>query len=461
MVELLSASVLSDDEKTLISTLSGKIRAQERPLTILDRYYDGAQRLEHIGLAVPEELRHFEVVVGIPALAVDEPTIRQRVRRFYRSGDSTKSDPALQEAWEFNNLASESDVTHQEMKVFGRTVVTVGTNADDPEHPLITTEDPRQIGFSVDPRNRRFTALFRMFRDEDAKVTRGTLMTPDSTVHVVRGQRGWVVDGGDGYGRDDHGLGVVPAVLFANRRRGSSWLGRSEMTPVIGMTDAIARMVTNMQVGAETHALPSWFISGASKEDFVDRDGKPIPVWESYFTAIKALANADARVQNIAPGDLENFTDAVNNLLAWCASVLGLPTRYAGQQSVNPAAEGAIRADESRLVGRTDRMNRHAGDCWAWVMGLEERFRTGEWGERNSIRTLWFDPGTQAYSQLADGVVKLRQVGALSVEGMWDELGWDEARKTLERSRLDAEATTDPVINAARALGVGDAGSGS
>lgn len=458
MAELMSASVISDDEKATIARLSGKIRKDERDLTRLDLYYEGQQRLEHIGLAVPPELRHFETVVNIPQIAVDEPRLRQVLRAFYRAGNSTVEDPALREAWEYNNLASESAILHQEEKIFGRSFVSVGTNPDDGEHPLIIIEDPRQLACEVDVQRRVIRDALRLYREPDGKrMTRGTLYRQDTTVHVMRGSNGWVLadspDGADA--RDDHGLGAVPMVMFTNRRRGGSWQGTSEMNSVIGMTDGIARLVTNMQVGAEGHALPSWFISGASKQDFVDRDGKPVPVWESYMTAIKALQNPDARVQQFQAGDLKNFTEAVNNMFAWCAAVLGLPTRYAGQQSVNPAAEGAIRADESRLVARVDDKNRFDGDSWAWVMGLEERFRTGDWGARNAIRTLWFDPGTPTYSQRADALVKLRSQGAISIEGMWDELGWDEARKSQERGRLDRESTNDPILNAARALTTG------
>jgi hypothetical protein len=203
-----------------------------------------------------------------------------------------------------------------------------------------------------------------------------------------------------------------------------------------------------MQVGAESHALPSYILTGAAQGDFTDRDGKPIPVWESYLTAIKAVSNENSRVFQITAGDLKNFTDAINNMLAWCASVLGLPTRYAGQQTVNPAAEGAIRADEVRLVTRVGQMSKFDGDAWAWVMGLHERFRTGEWGKPNTIRTLWYDPGTSTIAQTVDAAVKMRQVGAISVEGMWDMLDWDEARKNQERDRLSREGSADPIVKA-------------
>ena len=442
-MELLTASMLSDGEKAAISRLSAKVRKDSNRLETLDKYFEGEQRLRHIGLMVPPELRDFVTIINVPGMAVTEPTIRQRLKAFYRAGDSTKPDGALAEAWEYNNLGSEAPLLAQEKKIFGRAFVTVGSNDADPEHPLIRVEDPRQIGYTVDPRRRVLTEMLRLYRDDDSRTAqRATLMLPNSTVHVIRGRNGWTVED-----RDDHELGTVPAILCLHRRRGGQWSGRSEMSDVIPMTDAIARTVTNMGVGAEATALPSWLLTGASKSDFVDRDGKPIPVWESYMTAIKAVSNSDAKLWQIRAGDLNNFTDAVNNMLAWCAAMLGLPTRYAGQQSVNPAAEGAIRADESRLVGRVEAMNRTDGDEWAWVMALEERFRTGEWGTPNSIRALYHDPATLTTSQTADAAVKMRQVGALSVEGMWDMLGWDEPRKAQERERLDAESA-DPTTMA-------------
>lgn len=448
MATLLTASVLSDDEKLVINRLSAKIRKDQPALDLNDRYFEGQQRLRHMGIAVPPELRMFETVINVPRMAVDEPERRQGLRAFYRAGDSTKEDPALREAWEYNNLASESSLVHKEEKIFGRTFVSVGSNADDADHPLITVEDPRQVAVDVDPQGRRIREMLRLYKGEDGRTTQGTLLRPESTVHIVRGKNGWVVNDGDGLGRDDHDLGAVPVVMFANRRRAGQWGGMSEMADVIGLTDSIARILSVMQLGAETLAIPHIFIMGATMKDFVDEKGNPIPAWESYMTAIRALEKEGAKVQQVQGADLENFNKAINNMLAWCAAVLGLPTRYAGQQTVNPAAEGAIRADESRLIKNVERMNAFDGDAWAWVMGLEERFRTSEWGVRNSIRTLWYDPATPTNAQTADAAVKLRLSGTLSVEGVWDMLGWDEARKSQEKGRLAQEqaAGFDPYL---------------
>jgi hypothetical protein len=388
-------------------------------------------------------LRNFETVVNVPRIAVVEPERRQSLRAFYRTGDSTKEDPALREAWEFNNLRSESSLMQTDEKVYGRSFVAVGSNPDDKAHPLVTVESPLQMGYEVDAQRRRFRHMLRMYSDLTTGKTRATLYTPDYTQPYIY-DKGWRPDGK----RDEHKLGRVPVVMFLNRRRAGSWSGRSEMADVIGMTDGIARLVTNMQIGAEGHALPSWFLSGVSKDDFVDRDGNPVPVWESYITKIKALTNENARVQQFQAGDLKNFTEAVNNMFAWCAAVLGLPTRYAGQQTVNPATEGAINADESRLIRNVERMNDQDGDGWSWVMGLEERFRTGEWGAPNSIRAIYHNPATPTISQIGDAAMKMRAQMVLSREGVWDMLGWDEARKKQERDRLDAETANDPIVNA-------------
>ena len=60
---------------------------------------------------------------------------------------------------------------------------------------------------------------------------------------------------------------------------------------------------------------------------------------------------------------------------------------------------------------------------------------------------LFFDDHDAVEAFFLDGLTKLRSVGAISIEGMWDELGWDEARKRQEKGRLAAEAD-DPTLTA-------------
>lgn len=443
----------SDPNLDTLSLLQRKHYMKRRKAVLLDRYYDGENRLERIGIAVPPELEMFKAAVNVPRMAVDEVVARQNLRSFQRKGGI--EDEALSEAWTYNNLASRSMLVHQEARIQGESFVSVSSNADDAEMPLITVETG--IVADVTPRGAMRCAA-RFYHDDVLNswtpVRKATLYLPNSTTwYTLNGGR-WTID--PDIEPDYHDLGRVPLVMFLNRARAGKWDGKSEMADVLEKTDAIARLISNMQVAGEALAWPKRWAAGVSKDDFVDKDGKPIPVWEAYMTAIMATGNKDASFGSFTAADLANFHKAVDALLSWCAAELGLPLRFLGQQSVNPASEGAIIADESRLVRNVERKNLFDGDSWSWVMGLWERFRTGEWPKGNPIRTIWFDPATPTQSQIADRVVKFKGANILSREGSWDEMGWDDARKDRERAYFAAEAN-DPLLQLAADL----VGSGS
>ena len=432
-------SLLPLDESKLVDDLSRRLFTSYADDQRFDRYYEGSQRLAHIGLAVPPELRKFETVLNWCRTVVDSVSDRMRMKAFYLPGEDRASE-ALRESWDYNNLDSESIAHHQEMLILGRGFVSVGANEEDPEFPLIQVENPRELAVDIDHRHRRLRAAVRVMPSEnDAPGTpsNAVLYLPDSTMRLKRHQGRWVVED-----RDDHGLGRVPLVMFLNRRRVGQWTGVSEMVDAIPLVDAAARSLTNLQLAGETHSVPQKYVLGMSKGDFVDADGKPIPAWEAYFNAIWANQNKDAKVGQFAASDLSNFHNTVDHYASKLAGLYGLPARYVGITSVNPAAEGAIRAEEARLILNVEKKAALAGDGWGWVMGLVERFRTGEWVSGSRIKTDWFDAGTPTYAQRADALTKMYNSGQgiLSREGVWEELGWSEARMERERSRFEAEA---------------------
>ena len=447
----LPLSALTDDEKLIVARLERSIRTDEPRLGLMEQYRDAEQRVQHIGMAVPPELRIFEATINVPGMAVREVVSRQELRGFVRTGEGEKPDASLTEAREYNNLDSQQILAHKDCRTFGRAFVSVSTNEEDAEHPLICVEPTRGMGVLVDRRHRRLSAALRTFADDERK-RHGTLYLPDSTIKLSRGRNGWQVTE-----RDDHGLGKLALVMMLNSPSAGDFSGRSEMADIISKVDAISRTLTNMQVAAEIAAIPSNVIFGVSEDDFTDRDGKPIPTWEAYWTKLKAITNEKGHVEQLTAADLKNFTVMVDRMLVWCAIELGLPTRYAGMDTTNPASEGAVVADEFRLIKRVETANALDGDAWAWVMSLYEEIRTGEPQPRNGIRALWHNPATPTYSQRADAVMKLRSQKLLSVQGAWDELGWSEERKARELQYLQAEAN-DPLLSMAADLLNGSTG---
>lgn len=406
----------------------------------LDAYYNGVHRLQQMGLAVPPSLRAFETAVNWPRLTVDALEARLDVKTFY-TPDGDRADAVI-EGWAYNNLDSESSLAHIDALVYGRSFVVVGANADDPAHPLVTVESPREITVEVDPRTRRITRALRVYGPSEVtgQPLHATLYEQDSTTWFARrdGEK-WQQTG-----RDDHNLGRVPIVMLVNRRRAGDFRGVSEMADVLGLTDAAARTLTNLQVAGETHAIPARWVAGVAKGDFVDAQGKPIPVWESYFTAMSATGNKDAKFGQFSASDLKNFHDTVNHYAALVASVTKMPATYLGLTTANPASADAIRSAEAPHVKLAERKQRAFGDAWAWVGALYERFRTGSWENGNAMRTEWHDAATPTVAARADAIVKLNGgKPILSVEGSWDELGWTEARKATERARMSDEAS-DP-----------------
>lgn len=426
---------LSAEELDIVQRLEKRFSVVNGRDERLSKYYDGQQRLEQIGLAVPPELARFETVVNWPRVVVDTLAHRQDVKALLRPG-SDVADSGLHELWRANNLDADLALLLTDLYVYGRAFMSVGANEDDPSAPLISVESPRELTVEVDSRRRRVDAALRLYDVENWRARAATLYLPDVTVWLVRDGSKWVESE-----RDVHQLGRVPIVMLLNRRRTGDWSGRSEMSDIIPLTDAAARSLTNLQFAGETLAVPQRYALGASKGDFVDQHGKPLPVWEAYWGKFLALTNKDAQMGQLAGADLKNFHETVRHYGQLASSVTGFPARFFGLYTSNPAAEGAIRAEESQLVKTVERKNTEIGGALGWVMGIAERFRTGEWVDSNRVHVEWHDPSTPTFAQKADALQKLAGgVPIISRQGAWDEMGWSEARKAREEEYFRVEA---------------------
>lgn len=410
---------------------------------LLLRYYQGRQRVEQLGMAIPGPMRRFLVIANWCRVLVDTTDHRQQVRALVLPGEE-KADPLLRSIWDANNLSAHVSMFNRDRMIYGRAFMSVGANEEDPDLPLVRVESPREMAAEIDSRTERVTAAARFYgTDETAGIwpLHVTLYLPNVTVWVDRGSDGrWVeVD------RDEHNLGAVPVVVHLNRRQTGSWVGESQMSDIIPFADAAARSLTNLQFAQEAHGAPRMWMSGVSAGDFIDSNGKPVPKLEAYFNAITTLTRADARVGQLTAADLKNFETAMTVYGKQASIVTGFPARYFGITSVNPPAEGAIVADEFSLVRSVEAQNVQLGMTIGWVGALAYRFATGEWVTGNRVRTEWHNPATPTVAQREDALMKRRSQGVLSRRGYMVELGWSEARIEQELEWL-AEEAVDPTI---------------
>jgi hypothetical protein len=431
---------LADSEVELLNNLQrGQVRRHRKDL-LNERYREGEARIEHLGMAIPPEMRRFVVFINWCDTLVTSHTDRQQVRSIILPGEE-ETDPALRAIWNASNMDTQLSMFSDDSWTYGRSFLSLGTNEDDESCPLIRAENPMEMSAQVDIRRQAMTAAARFFKNSEG-VSSAVLYLPDVTIWVERRNGKWFE-----LDRDEHDLGVVPVIMHLHRRRSGRWVGKPGIDIVIPLVDAVTRSMTNLQFGQEAAGIQRVFMTGVAAGDFVDKNGNPIPKFEAYWNAIHTLTSKDAKVGQLSAADLKNFETAVNVNGKLAASLTKLPPDYFGITTANPSTEGAIRGNEARLIRSVENFNAQVADPLGWAMALAVRMASGDEIEGNRVKVDFFDPATPTVAQRMDAVTKAKATGILSREGSWDELGWSEARKAKERAYFAAEAAeADPYL---------------
>jgi hypothetical protein len=440
---------LSFSEDPQFNNLRNVLSISRPDVEMHNQYYEGVHVLKQLGLAIPEELKRFTVMVNWPRVTVDAIEQRLDVVGFRMPG-SEAADKALWAAWQYNNMDERSGFAHIDALALRRSYVCVGTNEEDPEFPLMTVESPYEMTAVRDPRTHRVTAGLRLYSDDK----RATLYLPNETRWLILSDGTWV----DEQDPDFHNLGVVPVVPFVNRNRSTRTPGVgvlegvSEMADVIPIADSASRALTNAQLATETVAVPQKYVLGMSKGDFVDGDGNPLPVWASYFGSIWANANHEAKVGQLPSADLGNFEQMIDMYSRLASGVTGLPIEYFGLKTANaPTAEGQ-RAGETRLIKTSERRQVSFGNSWEAVNRLVIRFRDGDWSDdARRLETLWEDAGTPTRAQVMDATVKSFQSGLTDWETAQEDLGRlpETIKRMKERRENDMNMAVGTAVQSA------------
>lgn len=459
-------SMTSDEQKTF-ERLSNELGSHQQRFDIADAYYDGAQRLELLGLAIPPELERFTVIVAWPGMVADAVVDRLEVKGFRLPGQDG-GDADLWRIWQANHMDEQDQLAALDFQIYGRTYRCVGANEGDERTPLITVESPRNIITDRDPRTGQIRAALRLYdKDDNTEEARAaTLYFPDETLWLERRDGTGAFEVTD---RDDHGMGVVPVVPSFRRRRTSipshrTMQGSSVMERIIPVTDAAARNLTNAQVAQEVLAVPQRGVLGASKGDFVDASGKPLTTWEAYFGAVWAISNGDAKTFQFDSADMRNFELMSEHYARLASGLSGLPPNYFGLAADDAASADAIRSREARLVRAVERDQVTLGNGDEDVLRLVYRIRDGVWSDDLvGMETLWHDAGTPTYASRVDAVVKMYAAtdeagrSLLPAEMAMEELGWSPA-KVARAMQLRRDEQRDPYLEVMKGAGADAAG---
>jgi len=397
---------LGADESKQIEALEQQLLHFNRANVEAHAYYEAKHELEFPGVTIPQEVAsRVAPVVGAPGTVVD--VLDERLEFLGWDDLSSGGGYGLQEIYDANELDAEAPMVHLDALIFGTAFARVGAGEGD--EPLITFHSSMKTTGVLDAATRRLSSAWTVLKVEDGETVRGVLDLPDVSVTVVRRQQGWVVED-----VDEHGLGRVPVVQFANRTRTSRRGGRSEITRAIrSLTEDMMRATLGMNVNTMFYSIPQLMILGRGPEAFRDRNGNPVPGWKILAGHALAINKDDQgetpKVQQLSMASPAPFIEQLREFRLQIASEAGLPAEYMGIQTANTSSADAIRMSESRLVKRTERRQSGFGRSWMEVARLALLVRDGEIpvGFDSDVAPDWMPAATPTRAATADETVKL------------------------------------------------------
>lgn len=448
-------SELEDVRDRLLRTL----RRETPQLKKNDDYFEGEQPLKFLAPEIQQQLgsRVAELVINLPRFGVDAYEQRLDIEGFRYPGSDT-SDDDLWSIWQHNDGDTLAQQSHRESLALGRAYTIVGEGEDDV--PLITAESPFEAIHEDDPRSHEVRYGLKTWIEED-KSRWIDLFHPNGRVTWTKEPKSstWTFHSEE---KNDFNLcRMVPLVndprVLGRYRPGKfdQRLGRSLFHDIIGPTDALNKIVTDMMVSAEFHAMPRRWATGLNADDFLDEaTGEQLETFSLIAGRLWGTENDKAKFGQFSEADLNNFHATAKLITQFASMLLALPSHYLPFTGDNPASADAIRSSETQLVKRAERKQSIFGARWERVQRLVLLTQgRGDSPESRQIETLWRDPSTPTVAQKADAIVKLVQAkdGAgrsiLTIDQAREDLGYT----TTQRDRMDEsdKANSNTAVSAA------------
>lgn len=440
---------LSNDEIRLLDYLTEKIKKHDPKNYVLQRYYEGRNKLKDLRISIPPQLTAVETVVGWAGTAVD--VLEERLDL---EGYLDPAELGINEIFRANELDLESSMGHKDALVFGTGFVTIGRGMDGEPDPLITIESPKKMTAIYDMRTRRLSAALLINRNETGTPISGTLYLPDQTIFLEYYNRAWLdVD------RDVHNLGRVLVAQLPNNPRSGDPYGRTEITRAVrSLTDSAMRTLLGAEVAREFYSAPQRYILGADEDLFTDSDGNPLDAWSVYQGRILGVpTNQDGQIPQVgqfSANDTRPYFEQIRAYAQLMSAESAIPASYLGFQTDNPASADAIRQMEARLIKRAERRQRQFGRTWGEVARLALLVRDGSIPpEASEIRPIWRDASTPTRAASADEAVKLISAGVLlpDSEITYNRIGLSELDKKILRQEKEVAQATNLIANLAAA----------
>jgi len=410
--------------------LSRKLIAQRAEATRANNYYMGKQSLQFIDPDIVNAMegRIKTLNVNFARLVVDVLESRLQVTGFSTS-PGLPADQELWQLWQASNMDEQSQQAHIDALIYGRAFF-LGW-VDELGDPVLTAESPLQCSIHRDPRSGKTLAALKRWIDDDGYGHALTFTQSEIVEFITRSRIDVdplmgtaplsVSDSYQVMQRQDNPLGTVPMVALVNRPRLQFPDGESELTDVIPLLDAIAKLSSDLMVAAEYSASPRRYVTGLFPSDHAtsqqaDELAERIRTkWEKAHASKFLIAPSErTSFGQFDTASLSNYEGAITMLTSQIAAIAALPPSYLSLLNSNPTSADAIRSSEARLTAKAERRQQTWSGAYEELMRLAVTVRDGQPNpELMDMQTLWESAAPSTIAQTADAESKLYAAGII------------------------------------------------
>ncbi|MEU3620612.1 phage portal protein [Streptomyces sp. NPDC006872] len=366
-------------------------------------------------------------------VVADSPVERLTVTGFLADGE-TSADKDLWRVWQVNGLDADSQLGFLGAVTGARCFVLVWGDPDDPDMPCVTFEDASQCIVAYEPGSRRLRrAALKRWQDGNQDYATLYLKTEvwkfcrplqqqdksPQMADVDEELKRWTPrEMGDEPNPQPNPMGVVPMVELPNK----PMLVEdpiSDVAGVVAMQDAINLLWAQMFTASDYASFPQRVVLGAERPMLPKLNSagevvgkQPVDLDKFQIDRVAWITGKDARIAEWQAANLAAYTGMIEVAVGHLAAQTRTPQHYLIGKMAN-LAEGALLAAETGLVKRVDEKT-----LW-YGQGLREMARLialakGDDRKAEALRSgrvLWAETESRSHAQLADALLKLKQLG--------------------------------------------------
>jgi hypothetical protein len=462
----------------LVALLENELIRRRGPIDRYNAYYRGDHPLKFASaeFAKFHGARYKDFSDNWTQVVADSPVERLTVTGFLADGE-TEADKDLWRVWQVNGLDADSQLGFLGAVTGARCFVLVWGDPDDPDMPVVTFEDASQSIVAYEPGSRR-NRRAALKRWQDGNQDYATLYLKNEVWKFCRPlaqqdkspqmadvdeelKRWQPREMGDEPNPQPNPMGVVPMVELPNK----PMLVEdpiSDVGGVVAMQDAINLVWAQLFTASDAASFPQRVVMGAERPMIPKLNSageiigqQPVDLDKFMVDRVAWITGKDARIDSWPAANLAMYTGILEVAVGHLAAQSRTPQHYLIGKMAN-LAEGALLAAETGLVKRCDEKI-----LW-YGQGLREVGRLialakGEDAKAQALRSgrvLWADTESRSHAQMADALLKLKQLG-FPFEWLALRYGLTPTEVADVVTMREREMEMDPVAEITRTLTAG------